>query len=81
MATLVDYNALHNGLLRARLERLDEAPQVGQRMDTHDEDGNTMSTIVEEIDELFVRLRPQWETWSDPEAPRLSAHPSPASAS
>lgn len=63
MRIYIDYNAeTADGRFFARLARLDERVELGQVVQTCDDDGNEMVMTVAGLGKL-VYLRPDWDTW------------------
>jgi hypothetical protein len=63
MSVRIDYNAQQSdGRFFARASRLPQL-SVGQIVQSHDEDGNTMMMTVDAVDAGIVYFRPDWSTW------------------
>lgn len=76
MPIYVDYNAeTADGRFFVRQARLPEPVEVGQVLQTHDDDGNALVVEVDDVDREsgLVYLRPDWSTWVDADTPRFVA--------
>lgn len=61
-----------------RFAKTPARPAKGERVRLHDDEGNSVVGVVEEIDGLLVRVRPDMATWTSSDVSVDSPFASPA---